>query len=182
MAELLPIRSFSRSQRYSIGLKRIHTNRTVSINLSNPEVRRDLGHHAAIGAFYPVGPLTITADAGYVAQGGAVTQTTPASLTVNVAPGALKVRSSYDANNNPVYPAGFTTFAATTKTVGAADATNPRIDLVSVNNAGVVTLTPGTAAASPVAPALPANSVELARITVRAAATTVVTSDINDVR
>ena len=52
--------------------------------------------------------------------------------------------------------------------ITAADATNPRIDLVVVTSAGALDVVDGTAAASAVAPALPAGAIELARVTVPA--------------
>lgn len=61
----------------------------------------------------------------------------------------------------------------------AADATNPRIDLIVVNSSGVVAKVDGTAAASPVAPDLPADNIELARISVPANDTTIAQSQIS---
>ncbi|MGH7895697.1 MAG: hypothetical protein ACREQL_13580, partial [Candidatus Binatia bacterium] len=49
-------------------------------------------------------------------------------------------------------------------TMTAAHTVNPRFDLITVNNAGTKAYTAGTAAASPVFPAIPANSVVLAAI------------------
>jgi hypothetical protein len=79
-----------------------------------------------------------------------------------------------------------------TVTVTGANPTNPRIDRVvmTINDAyysgstndvtiGVVA---GTAAASPVAPATPTNSISLATIAVAAAATTIVNANITDTR
>jgi len=53
-------------------------------------------------------------------------------------------------------------------TMTAAHGTNPRFDLITVNNVGTKAYTAGTAAASPVFPAIPANSVVLAAIYVPA--------------
>lgn len=79
-----------------------------------------------------------------------------------------------------------------TVTLTGANPTNPRIDRVvmTINDAyysgstndvtiGVIA---GTAAASPVAPATPVNSISLATIAVAAAATTIVNANITDTR
>lgn len=63
-----------------------------------------------------------------------------------------------------------------------ADATNPRYDLVSVDSAGTVTVTDGTAAATPSVPSLPADDVPLA-VVFRAANDNVINNaDIDDCR
>lgn len=62
--------------------------------------------------------------------------------------------------------------SATTVTLDAADTTNPRIDLVYINSAGVVAKVTGTAAASPSAPALPTGGISVATVSVGANATT----------
>lgn len=78
-------------------------------------------------------------------------------------------------------------------TIGTADASNPRIDRVGIQlndpseggaagrNCTFVTV-PGTAAASPSAPALPDSFFELAQVTVPAAATSIVNANITDTR
>jgi hypothetical protein len=76
--------------------------------------------------------------------------------------------------------------------ITAANATNPRIDLIvvkvqdqaysgAVNTASIVAVT-GTAAASPSPPAAPANSIILAQISVPANDTTITNSQITDQR
>ena len=66
--------------------------------------------------------------------------------------------------------------------MNAAHATNPRIDLVVVSNAGVKDVFPGSAAASPVPPAIPANHVLLYEIYVDAATTQITTPKLTDKR
>ena len=66
--------------------------------------------------------------------------------------------------------------------VSAADGTNPRIDLVTVNGSGTVVVTAGTAAAEPVAPAIPATSVPLAFLYVPTSDTSIADNQINDKR
>lgn len=74
------------------------------------------------------------------------------------------------------------TVASGNVTITAADATNPRIDIVVASNAGVKSVTAGTAAASPVAPAIPANSVILAMVYVPANDTAIGSTQIVDKR
>ena len=69
-----------------------------------------------------------------------------------------------------------------TVTVTAADGTNPRKDLVVVNNAGAKSVVAGTPASSPLCAAIPANSVVLAMIYVGAGVTTIETADLTDKR
>jgi len=58
-------------------------------------------------------------------------------------------------------------------TIAAADSTNPRFDLVVCDYNGTVSRVGGTAAALPVVPDLPANSISLAKVYVPAAATSI---------
>jgi hypothetical protein len=67
-------------------------------------------------------------------------------------------------------------------TITAADATNPRIDLVVVNSSGVKSAVAGTPAAAPLEPALPALSVALAQVYVPATDTTIGSTQIYDRR
>jgi len=72
--------------------------------------------------------------------------------------------------------------AAGNVTITAANATNPRIDLVVVDSSGVKSAVAGTAAAVPTSPAIPANSVVLAQVFVPANDTTISTAQIKDRR
>lgn len=65
------------------------------------------------------------------------------------------------------------TVAAGNWTVGAADATNPRIDLLVVTAAGALAVRAGTAAAAPKPPARTANDVVCAHVYVPATDTTI---------
>jgi len=67
-------------------------------------------------------------------------------------------------------------------TIGAADATNPRIDLIVVNSAGAKAVRAGTAAAAPKPPARSANDVVLAAVYVPANDTSIETTKITDLR
>lgn len=67
-------------------------------------------------------------------------------------------------------------------TITTANATNPRIDLVVVSNAGVKSVTAGTAAANPKAPDIPTTSVLLAMVYVPASDTAIQTNQITSKR
>jgi hypothetical protein len=77
-------------------------------------------------------------------------------------------------------------------TIAAADATNPRRDLIvaqvrdaeyaGANNDWLLAVIQGTPAPSPVDPAVPANSLTLARVLVGAAVSSITTPNITDLR
>lgn len=74
-------------------------------------------------------------------------------------------------------------FAAQTDvTHGAADGTNDRIDLVCIDHNGAIAITAGTAAAAPVAPAVPANSTLLCMVYIPAGTTTLTSGMLTDKR
>jgi hypothetical protein len=87
---------------------------------------------------------------------------------------------------------GFNDAAITGLSFAAAHPTNPRIDLVvatvldaqyaGATNSWVVQIITGTAAGSPVPPAIPDSSIVLAEVSIAAGATTVVNANISDVR
>ena len=107
-----------------------------------------------------------------VYSGGAVTAQGTPDQTVAVSAGEIIT---------PVgKPYSFSAVSALAAT--AADATNPRIDIVYVSATGVVTYLAGTAAASPSQPATPANGTLLAAITRAANDNTIATADIADRR
>lgn len=93
-----------------------------------------------------------------------------ADMTPEVAKGAVL-------SNGVLYA-----IAAATVTIGTADATNPRIDLVVVNSSGSLAVRAGTAAAAPKPPARTANDVVLAAVYVPANDTAIGTSQITDMR
>jgi len=67
-------------------------------------------------------------------------------------------------------------------TITAADATNPRFDLIVSNSAGTLSATAGTAASNPVFPAIPASSVVIAAVYVPANDTDIDSNQIVDKR
>lgn len=72
--------------------------------------------------------------------------------------------------------------AAADVTIGTADATNPRIDLIVVNSSGALAVRAGTAAVSPKPPARTANDVVLAFVYVPANDTSIGAGQIIDKR
>lgn len=85
-----------------------------------------------------------------VESGCAVSESSPAAQTVDVASGVALLAGSR-----------IVISAQADQAVSSANVTNPRIDLITLNSSGTVVVTPGTAAAQPVAPAIPASSIPL---------------------
>lgn len=69
-----------------------------------------------------------------------------------------------------------------TAAIAAADASNPRYDVISLKPDGTLRVTTGTPAGSPTEPSLPANDVKLAVVKVAATDTTIDAGDIFDHR
>lgn len=119
----------------------------------------------------------------------AVTQNTPAGLSVLVSSGWAAVVGTVQANMGTYV--GYND-ATVVLSVTTADPTNPRIDLVcltvndgyytGVLNNAVLQVVAGTPAGSPVAPTLPANSISLATVAVGAGATAITNANITDTR
>jgi hypothetical protein len=119
----------------------------------------------------------------------AVTQNSPVGMSVLVASGWAAVLGTEQSNMGAyvVYNDATATLGITT-----ADPTNPRIDLVCATvrdayysgafNDVILQVVAGTPAGSPVAPALPANSISLATVAVAAGATSITNANITDTR
>jgi hypothetical protein len=119
----------------------------------------------------------------------AVTQNSPVGMSVIIASGWAAIVGTTQANMGTYV--GYND-AATVVAITTANPTNPRIDLIcatvndayytgSTNNV-VFQVIAGTPAGSPVAPALPANSISLATVDVAAGALSIVTGNITDTR
>ena len=93
-----------------------------------------------------------------------------ADMTPDVAKGAVL-------SNGVLYAV-----AASTVTISAADATNPRLDLVVVNSSGSLAVRTGTPSATPKPPARTANDVVIAQIYVAANDTSIGSGSIQDLR
>lgn len=119
----------------------------------------------------------------------AVSASSPAAMTVEVAAGWGVIVGNYQANMG-VY--NFYNDATQVLAIGIADPTNPRIDriVVTINDSyytGALDnvtfqVVAGTPAGSPVAPATPTNSISLATVTVGAAVTQINSGNITDTR
>lgn len=72
--------------------------------------------------------------------------------------------------------------AAADVTIGTADATNPRLDLIVVNSSGALAVRAGTAAANPKPPARTANDVVIAAVYVPANDTSIGSTQLTDMR
>ena len=118
-----------------------------------------------------------------------VTANTPANMSVNVASGWAAIVGTTQPNMGTYVAFNDATINLP---ITAADPTNPRIDLVcmTVNDSYysgaldnvILQVIAGTPAGSPVQPALPANSISLATVTVPAAALSIVSGNISDQR
>jgi hypothetical protein len=119
----------------------------------------------------------------------AVTPNSPVGMSVRVAEGWAAVVGTTQPDMGTYVSYNDATVVLTITT---ADPSNPRIDLIclTINDSYYSGVTDnvefqviaGTPAGSPVAPSLPANSVGLAQVTVPAAATTITSGNITDLR
>jgi hypothetical protein len=161
MAQLVQVRGAARSP-YRVNKLPVSSWVTQTFDLDDPTTRRELGRHIAIGNAFVVGSrspantaVTVvdTIDAGIVTFTGGKQN-----------PGTVAVKGG-----NLRLAAGTTQaiVAQTALALGAADATNPRIDIVQVNETnGVVSVKAGTARATgPAAPAADASNVALYEVT-----------------
>lgn len=105
-----------------------------------------------------------------VVSGCAVSAQSPAAMAVNVGSGTVRIAG--------------TDISVTSGSVNisAAHATLPRIDLVVVNSSGTKSVQSGTAATVPTSPAIPASTVPLAMVLVKAAVTSIVSGAVTDKR
>lgn len=118
-----------------------------------------------------------------------VTQSAVPGMSVSVAAGYAAIVGTTQANMG-VYTAY--NDGATTATITTANPSNPRIDRVCLTvsdayytgalNTVAINVVAGTPAASPVAPATPANSISLATILVGTGVTSILNANITDTR
>lgn len=118
-----------------------------------------------------------------------VTQNSPVGMSVLVAQGWGAIVGTTQANMGTYQ---FYNDASATATITTADPSNPRIDRVCITvsdayytgalNQVAINVVAGTPAASPSAPATPANSISLATVAVAAGATSITTANITDTR
>lgn len=130
----------------------------------------DAGHANQARLFETDIDILVAGISGEGVVSGCAVSDNATGLQVDVAAGTVKIGGAEVA------------VGSGTLTPGAADGTNPRFDLVVVNSSGTKSVTAGTAAASPKPPAVPASSVALATLYIRAGATTLASADIIDKR
>lgn len=152
----------------------------------NLQARND---HTAVGDRQLIASISPTSNVMLAAH-LAVTQNGTPNMSVNVAAGKAIVHGTEAAPLQGAYHVW--NDATKNLTIASADAVNKRIDLVvcrvrdaaysGSTNAWALEVVTGTPAASPVAPALPANSYALASIEVAALASSITNAVITDLR
>lgn len=149
----------------------------------------DLRNSGVSAFFYDEGIVSGTAVGvlGGVIGGAGLNVGVSSGMNITVQPGSFVAPNS----GTPTAGAYVSTLSSqATLTVATSDPVNPRIDIVTatiVDNGddtsfGEVQIITGTAAPSPTAPSLPANSILLAQIAVGAAVTSIVSGNISDQR
>lgn len=117
----------------------------------------------------------------------AVTQNGTPNMSVNIAAGAAFIAGT-ESSTQGIYH--LENDASVNVAISTANATNPRIDLIVAqilddqysgsSHLGQIVVVTGTPAASPSAPATPANSIVLAQVRVNASVTSILTANITD--
>jgi hypothetical protein len=159
-----------------------------SLALQNAPVNADILRMAMSAGIYS-GGIVETGDL-------AVTQTTTASMNLNVGPGRAWVPGTEVGNvSGGIWSRQAMYFvsndASATVSITTSDPTNPRIDVVYLavqdaaysgsNNQPVLAVAAGVPAVTPSAPSLPVNAIALAQVAVAAGATSITTSNITSV-
>lgn len=174
MAEYLPIRGLSRSVNVRVGGQKILPGATYYVDIADGKTRRELQRHSTLGSYIVVGPVSQDSGDVVVSWGAQTTQgSSGADLVITVENGELRNRTSGD----------YVDIDQTDLTISAADATNPRIDLVQVDaSSGAVSKKDGTAAVTPAAPAPDSGNIAIANVSVPANDTAITTNQITDRR
>lgn len=159
------------------------------MTVQNPAVFLQAGSHPAEDVRRMVAGLTADSHGPVLPTDLAVTQNGTPNMSVNVAGG----RAFINGNQATYQGTYFVENRGTTNlAVAASDPTNGRFDLVVARvrdsiysgstNAWALEVVTGTPAPSPAEPAVPSNSIVLARLTVSAAVTSVTNANITDRR
>lgn len=160
------------------------------MTVQNPAIFIQAGSHPAEDVRRFIGATFGNRD-GIVAAGDlVVSQSATPAMSVLVQGGQAVIQGSEGTYQGAYFVENRGT---ATLAVAASDATNARRDIIvaKVQDAAYATgpsslwslaVVTGTPAASPADPALPANSIALARVTVAAASTTVTNASITDLR
>ena len=151
-----------------------------------------MGQWGSEPASFSGGISAVDAGHGVVRIGSTqleVTENGTPNMSVNVAAGACFIRGTESASQGVYH---FFNDATVNLSIDAADPTNGRKDLIvaQVRDSGYsgsnddarLFVVKGTAAGSPADPTVPANCLVLARVTVAAAASSIVTANITDLR
>ena len=151
-----------------------------------------MGQWGSEPASFAGGISAVDAGHGVVRIGStqlAVTENGTPNMSVNVAAGACFIRGTQAASQGVYH---FFNDATVNLSIDASDPTNGRKDLIvaQVRDSGYsgsdddarLFVVKGTAAGSPADPTVPANCLVLARVTVDAAATSITTAKITDLR
>jgi hypothetical protein len=177
MSLLHGFRSLARRTGIDVANKGFTDGATTWLNVDNRRVRRDLAKHSSIGQLIQAGIPFYQADDGVVEHGGKVT-VRATGLTVDVSQ-VIATRANGSTVNH----------AADTVAVGAADATNPRIDIIALDTTTPnIVVIAGTATAGATkenhrgVADLPANRIALAHVLVPATATNLTQANVVDVR
>lgn len=156
-------------------------------------------HTAENDRLYRNGMLQGPADGGLSLSGGGVKwsdgtsfqvqPTSPASMTVHISAGIAWVKGTQGGSQG-LY--AVVNDAVVSQAINAADATNPRTDIIYVqiqdgnysgtNNQCLIGYTAGTPGAGAPAPAAPSNSLVLAQISVPAGASSITSARVIDMR
>lgn len=158
MANYVRVRGLAR-RGFRVGGQQITSGKYSVVDLDDGSSRRDFAHHTSIGQLVSLGAT----DAAVTRLGAKVTA--GATTTVDVSAGTVNVDKSVNVPGTAATANAITATPGITVTANASGFN--RIDLVSVPKAGgTPVITTGTGAATPVPPALPANSVPLALVQV----------------
>jgi hypothetical protein len=156
MAELVKVRGLNRNRGVRVKGLSLVAGTSKVVDLDDPVTRRDVSQHSALGAIVTMGEVPAAVVSGVVTTAGT-------GLTVSVSAGSLLL----DINGQTVAVGASANFALT-----AADATNPRLDLITVNNStGAVAKVDGTAAATPAPGTAAVGTTAIAVVRVNANAT-----------
>lgn len=182
MAQYLGVRAFNRSQAVRIGQQTVRSVTSTGalapityIDLEDKVARKELAYHSAIGAVYACTEVQGHNYSLSINTGATIDQGSSASdLVLGIAAGEAR-------DDAGVY---YTIGAASSAvTLATADATNPRIDLITMKISDrTIDKVTGTAAASPVVPSVPTGYIPLARVAVAANATGIANAAITDLR
>ena len=160
------------------------------MTVKNPAVFLQAGSHPAEDVRRAFDVFIGAGSEGYVSTGDLlVAESDTPAMSVQIAGGRALIQGT-ESTYSGVYMVENRGVASAT--IAAADVSNPRIDIVcatiedsaysGATDAWSISVTAGTAAASPVAPSLPSNSLLLCTVAVAAAASSIVDANLTDGR